>query len=113
MADEEHVKIVKQSGERVQTITKADLAKILVDDLNCKNTVAKEAVNVLFETLADAIVDGGRIEIRGFGSWEVRETNAQPNARNPRTGAKVFVPARRKVRFKPGQILRKALSKPV
>jgi nucleoid DNA-binding protein len=98
---------------RVQTITKADLAKILTDDLNCKNTQAKQAVDVLFETLADAIVDGERIEIRGFGSWEVKETNARPRARNPRTGAEVFVPARRKVRFKPGKILRDALSKPM
>ncbi|MGA1198104.1 MAG: HU family DNA-binding protein [Candidatus Latescibacterota bacterium] len=97
----------------MQTITKADLAKILADDLNCKNTQAKQAVDVLFETLADAIVDGERIEIRGFGSWEVKETNARPRARNPRTGAEVFVPARRKVRFKPGKILRDALSKPL
>jgi len=97
----------------VQTITKADLAKILADDLNCKNILAKQAVDVLFETLADAIVNGERIEIRGFGSWEVKETNARPQARNPRTGAEVFVPARRKVRFKPGKILRDALSKSV
>ncbi|MCZ6634418.1 MAG: integration host factor subunit beta [bacterium] len=97
----------------MQTVTKADLAKILADDLDCKNTQAKQAVDVLFETLADAIIHGERIEIRGFGSWEVKKTNARPRARNPRTGAEVYVPARRKVRFKPGKILRNALSRPL
>jgi nucleoid DNA-binding protein len=97
----------------VQTITKADLAKILADEIDCKNTMAKQAVDVLFATLADAIVEGERIEIRGFGSWEVKHTNARPRARNPRTGDEVYVPARRKVGFKPGKILRDALSIPL
>ncbi len=97
----------------MQTITKADLAKNLTSSLSCKNTMAKQAVDVLFEALADSIVNGQRIEIRGFGSWEVKKTNARPRARNPRTGAEVYVPARRKVRFKPGKILRDALSKPL
>ena len=96
----------------MQTITKADLAKILADEIDCKNTMAKQAVDVLFETLSDAIIEGERIEIRGFGSWEVKRTNARPRARNPRTGEEVYVPARRKVGFKPGKILRDALSNP-
>jgi len=75
--------------------------------------MAKQAVDVLFETLAEAIVEGERIEIRGFGSWEVKRTNARPRARNPRTGEEVYVPARRKVGFKPGKILRDALSIPL
>ncbi len=97
----------------MQTITKADLAKILSDEIDCKNTMAKQAVDVLFETLAEAIIEGERIEIRGFGSWEVKRTNARPRARNPRTGEEVYVPARRKVGFKPGKILRDALSIPL
>ncbi len=97
----------------MQTITKADLAKILSDEIDCKNTMAKQAVDVLFEALAEAIVEGERIEIRGFGSWEVKRTNARPRARNPRTGEEVYVPARRKVGFKPGKILRDALSIPL
>ena len=87
----------------MQTITKADLAKILADEIDCKNTMAKQAVDVLFETLAEAIIEGERIEIRGFGSWEVKRTNARPRARNPRTGEEVYVPARRKVGFKPAK----------
>ena len=41
----------------METITKADLAKILADEIDCKNTMAKQAVDVLFETLAEAIID--------------------------------------------------------
>ena len=97
----------------MQTITKADLVKMLAEDIDWKNTMAKDAVDVLFKTLADAIMEGRRIEIRGFGSWEVKRTNVRPHARNPRTGARVYVPARRKVGFKPGKILRDALSIPL
>lgn len=97
----------------MQTITKADLTKLLANEMNCQNAAPKQVVDVLFETLAEAIMEGERIEIRGFGSWEVKLTNARPRARNPRTGEKVFVPARRKVGFKPGKILRDALSIPL
>ena len=104
---------VMWKGLHVQTITKADLTKLLADEMNCQTTTAKQAVDILFETLADAIMEGERIEIRGFGSWDVKRTNARPRARNPRTGDEVFVPARRKVGFKPGKILRDALSTPL
>ncbi len=97
----------------MQTVTKANLTKLLADEMNCQTTMSKQVVDILFETLADAIMEGERIEIRGFGSWEVKRTNARPRARNPRTGDEVFVPARRKVGFKPGKILRDALSTPL
>ena len=64
-------------GLSVQTITKADLTKLLADEMNCQTTTAKQAVDILFETLADAIMEGERIEIRGFGSWDVKRTNVR------------------------------------
>ena len=63
--------------------------------------------------MIDAIGNGNRIEIRGFGSWAVRRQNAYPNARNPMTGASVSVPPRRKVRFKAGKMIREALARPI
>ena len=62
--------------------------------------------------MAEALIQDNRIEIRGFGSFEVKQANAR-NGRNPKTGEAVFVPARRKVRFKPGKMLKNKLSKPV
>ena len=97
----------------MQTITKADLTKLLATKMNCQTAMSKQAIDILFETLAGAIMEGERIEIRGFGSWDVKRTNARPHARNPRTGDAVIVPARRKVGFKPGKILRDALSIPL
>ncbi|MBI2951734.1 integration host factor subunit beta, partial [bacterium] len=83
------------------TVTKAELAGILARDLGMTRAQALQAVDALFTGLRDAL-RGGRIEIRNFGSWTVKATNAKPNARNPRTGEVVTVPPRRKVAFKPG-----------
>lgn len=102
-----------RKGLCVQTITKADLTKLLADEMDCQDAMPNQVVDIFFETLAEAIMDGERIEIRGFGSWEVKRTDARPRARNPRTGERVFVSARRKVGFKPGKILRDALSTPL
>ena len=94
------------------TITKADLSRVVAEELSLTKTQAREAIDSLVQGLVDAIIQGNRIEIRGFGVWRVRETNARPNARNPKTGEIVSVPARRKVLFKPGKVLKKALSQP-
>ena len=66
----------------------------------------------MIEAMTQAVLGGNRIEIRGFVSWTVKEMEAKPSARNPRTGEIVYVPARRRVSFKPGKILKKPLSRP-
>ena len=96
-----------------RTITKADLAYLVADELGLTHTQAMQAVDTVIEGLTNAIIKTNRIEIRGFGVWSVRETSARPNARNPRTGETVDIPARRKVIFKPGKILKKELSKSI
>jgi len=95
------------------TVKRSDLARILSLDLGCSKTLARQAVDVAFDSLSESICQGTRIEIRGFGAWMVKETNVRPDARNPKTGDRVYVPARRKVAFKPGKILKEALSRPV
>ncbi|MDA0748153.1 MAG: integration host factor subunit beta [bacterium] len=95
------------------TITKAALAQYLAENMEYPKARALEAVDVLFQAMADSICDGKRIEIRGFGSWEVKQTREKTQARNPSTGETVYVPARRKVMFKPGKILKEVLSQPI
>ena len=95
----------------MRTVTKANLTRVLARDLGCTRTTARQLVDALFEALIDTIVRGDRIEIRGFGVWEVKDTRAR-NARNPRTGERVFLPARRKAAFKPGRLIKEALSMP-
>lgn len=91
------------------TITKKDLAKSVADTLGCKNNLTLEMVNSLFEAMRETLIEGNRIEIRGFGVLEVKDTKPKPAARNPRTGEVVYVPARRKTHFKPGKQLKEAL----
>ncbi len=93
----------------VATITKKDLARSVADTLGCKNNLTLQMVDSLFETMRETLIDGNRIEIRGFGVLEVKDTKPKPAARNPRTGEVVYVPARRKTHFKPGKQLKEAL----
>jgi integration host factor subunit beta len=62
------------------------------------------AVNGIFEGMQKHLAEGGRIELRGFGSFEVR-TRRPRQARNPKTGEKVSVGSRRTVVFYPGKEL--------
>ena len=63
------------------------------------------AVKMMLEHMAECLVGGGRIEIRGFGSFTLRFRRARVG-RNPRTGTPVSLPARYVPRFQPGQKLR-------
>ncbi|MDE2744034.1 MAG: integration host factor subunit beta [Gemmatimonadota bacterium] len=91
------------------TITKKDLARSVADTLGCKNNLTLQMVDSLFEAMRETLIEGNRIEIRGFGVLEVKDTKPKPAARNPRTGEVVYVPARRKTHFKPGKQLKEAL----
>ena len=68
-------------------------------------------VDAFFQGLTDSLMQGDRIEARGFGVWQVKRTEPR-NAHNPKTGQPVYVPARKKATFKPGKILKEALSRP-
>lgn len=94
------------------TITKKDLARSVADTLGCKNNLTLQMVDSLFEAMRETLIEGNRIEIRGFGVLEVKNTKPKPAARNPRTGEVVYVPARRKTHFKPGKHLKEALHDP-
>ena len=91
------------------TVTKKELALLVSERAGCKKNVAAEMVDSLFNAMRDSLIEGNRIEIRGFGVLEVKNTKPKPAARNPRTGEIVYVPARRKTHFKPGKQLKEAL----
>ena len=60
------------------------------------------ALNCMLNQMADALVEGERIEIRGFGSFDLRHRPPRI-ARNPRTGEAVNLPAKVAIHFKPGK----------
>ena len=87
-------------------MTKSELISAVADqvpDLTRKQ--AERLVNTIFSTMGDALVEGDRIEIRGFGSFHVRERAAR-RGRNPRTGEEVFVASTRVPFFRVGKELR-------
>ena len=85
---------------------RSDLIQRLVEKHpNLPPTGVESAVKIMLDHLRETLVDGDRIEVRGFGSFSIR-THDSKQGRNPKTGESVFVPARRSVHFKPGKELR-------
>jgi len=97
----------------LSTITKRDLAKLISTDNQSTREQALEIVDSVFATMRETLIEGNRVEIRGFGTLETKATKPKPAARNPRTGEIIYVPARRKTHFKPGTELKKALHEPL
>ncbi len=86
-------------------MTKADLVEkvTLLGDLTRRD--GEIIVEVLFDSVIGALKTGDKIEIRGFGSFRTRQRNPRIG-RNPKTGAKVDVPAKKVPYFKPAKELR-------
>ncbi len=70
---------------------------------------AERVVNAIFETIAAGLAQGDRVELRGFGSFTVRE-RAPRVGRNPRTGETVHVPAKLYPYFKTGKERRRRIN---
>ena len=94
-----------------ETITKKHLAHAIAESTGTKKQTALAMADSLFNIMREQLIEGNRIEIRGFGVLDVKATKPKPAARNPRTGEIVYVPARRKTHFKPGKALKEALHK--
>ena len=87
------------------SLTKADLASALFDEVGLNKREAKEFVDSWFETVRQALEDGDQVKLSGFGNFQLRDKNQRPG-RNPKTGEEIPISARRVVTFKPGQKLR-------
>lgn len=90
-------------------MTKAEL----VDEVAKNSDLSKKDAEVIVQTVLDGIIDslqhGEKVELRGFGSFRLRE-RASRQGRNPKTGEKVFVPAKRVPYFKPGKELKELIN---
>jgi integration host factor subunit beta len=86
-------------------MTKADLVEEVsrVTELTRKDS--EVIVDQLFDSVIKALKAGDKLEVRGFGSFRVRQRNARVG-RNPKTGEKVEVPAKRVPYFKPSKELK-------
>src|SRR5438552_3753561 len=91
------------------SMTKSDLVEHLSTKLNLPKGRAEALVDCVFDTMERALRNGERIEIRGFGSFEIREYKAY-EGRNPRTGATVEVKPKRLPVFKVGKELKERIN---
>ena len=88
--------------------TRNDLVRA-VTRLGITESRSQEAVDLFFGTIRQALIEGGKVSLTGFGTWEWKERAAR-EARNPRTGEKIHVPPRRVLVFKPSPILKKRVN---
>jgi integration host factor subunit beta len=86
-------------------MNKSELSIALAKELNLPLRKSEEIVDVVFDTMYASLADNDRIEIRGFGSFEVRQYDGY-TGRNPKTGDKITVDGKRLPFFKAGKELR-------
>ncbi len=86
-------------------LTRPDMAENLFNELGLNRNEAHELVDSFFEELIVSLAVGKQVKLSGFGNFDIRDKNERPG-RNPKTGEKVPITARRVVTFRPGQKLR-------
>ena len=87
------------------SLTKADIADRLFDEVGLNKREAKEFLDSFFEVIKIALEGGENVKLSGFGNFQLRDKNQRPG-RNPKTGEEIPISARRVVTFRPGQKLR-------
>ncbi len=86
-------------------LTRADMAESLFNEMGLNKKEARELVDLYFEELVASLAVGEQVKLSGFGNFELRDKKERPG-RNPRTGEKVLITARRVVTFSPGNKLK-------
>ena len=84
---------------------KLDIANKIMQAHPCSKAVAMSVVDLLTNRMKEALLNGERIEIRGFGVFELR-SRKRGFGRNIKTGQSVKIPMGKSIRFKPGKSLR-------
>jgi len=91
-------------------VTKKEIVKKISEDINLTQLKTKDIVQRTLDAIIQTLVAEGRIELRNFGVFEVKQ-RAPRKARNPRTGDKVYVPSKNVVTFKPGKEMEELVRK--
>jgi integration host factor subunit beta len=101
-------RIETMEGNMAGKTTKADLVEAIqaIGTMTQKET--KELIDALFEEIKTAILGGKTVELRGFGTFEVKMRKGRKHARNPKTGEIVAVEDHGRASFRPGRELKAA-----
>lgn len=91
-----------------KTLTKAELAECIFDQVGLNKREAKEIVDAFFGEISAALEQGEEVKLSGFGNFQVRDKSSRPG-RNPKTGEAIPISARRVVTFHASQKLKSAV----
>lgn len=83
-------------------MNKTELVEAVAEKMNTTKKEAEAAVSAFTETVKEALAEGKKVQLVGFGSFEVRERSAR-KGRNPQTGEEMDIPATKVPAFKPGK----------
>ena len=86
------------------------LQSLAEDNPELRTEEVEQVVDIFFDEITNRLADGGRVELRGFGTFSTRQRDSR-TGRNPRTGDAVPVAAKRVPYFKPGKEIRERLNK--
>jgi DNA-binding protein HU-beta len=89
-------------------MTKQDLVDIMSNEVGFSKKDATRAVDAVLDAVTKALRRGEKVQLAGFGTFEVRSRNAR-EGRNPQTGQTITIPARRAPAFKAGKALKEAV----
>ncbi|AGE63927.1 hypothetical protein Bateq7PJ16_2534 [Bacillus subtilis] len=95
--------------EEVKGMNKTELINAVAEASELSKKDATKAVDSVFDTILDALKNGDKIQLIGFGNFEVRERSAR-KGRNPQTGEEIEIPASKVPAFKPGKALKDAVA---
>jgi integration host factor beta subunit len=90
-------------------MTKAEIVEHIAQTTGLTKTDTSLVVEGMIETLKKALIEGDTVEIRGFGTFRIKQRAAR-RARNPRTGEPVDIPAKYVPTFKPSRELKDAVT---
>ena len=90
-------------------MTKADLAELVHEKLNCNKNEAVELIELTLDILKEAIATEGQVKISGFGNFVVRQ-KADRKGRNPQTGEVITISSRKVLTFEPSVILKNQIN---
>ncbi|RKD73068.1 MULTISPECIES: HU family DNA-binding protein [Sinobaca] len=90
-------------------MNKTDLINAVAEQADISKKDASKAVDAVFESITDTLKKGDKIQLVGFGSFEVRERAAR-KGRNPQTGEEIKIPATKNPAFRPGKQLKDAVN---
>jgi nucleoid DNA-binding protein len=91
--------------------TKKDIVNHIATTLNLSREDTKAVVQMTLDTISDVLATKGRLELRDFGVFQIKERRAR-KARNPKTGEEVMVPPRKVITFKPGRLMEEKVRQP-